>query len=86
MQTLDHTIYQYKYIVDGSWLCDPEAPQTRDAQGNLNNVLDLSQTPVKLAVEIGTLKPELQIPPPSTPAPMCPTTFLGFIPTQCPSI
>ncbi|PMD44274.1 carbohydrate-binding module family 48 protein [Hyaloscypha variabilis F] len=29
----------YKFVVDGSWVTDPTAPQENDASGNLNNVL-----------------------------------------------
>jgi Glycogen recognition site of AMP-activated protein kinase len=29
----------YKFVVDGSWVVDPTAPQESDASGNMNNVL-----------------------------------------------
>jgi hypothetical protein len=39
---LDPGVYQYKIIVDGNWLLDPNNPQTaEDEAGNVNNVLEV---------------------------------------------
>lgn len=37
-------IYQYKFIVDGNWVCAPDQPQCRDNDGNLNNVIQISSS------------------------------------------
>ena len=29
----------YKFVVNGQWIIDPEAPQEDDGHGNINNVL-----------------------------------------------
>jgi 5'-AMP-activated protein kinase regulatory beta subunit len=34
--------YFYKFIVDGIWRCNPDFPQAVDSEGNLNNVIDIS--------------------------------------------
>ncbi len=32
--------YEYKFIVDGTWTCDPNCPDiVRDAQGSENNMI-----------------------------------------------
>lgn len=33
--------YQYKFIVDGEWLHDPDAPQQRNEHGTLNSVAEV---------------------------------------------
>lgn len=33
--------YEYKYIVDGSWMHDPNLPYTCDDKGNTNNIITL---------------------------------------------
>lgn len=35
-------VYQYKFIVDGNWVCSQDFPQTDDGSGNVNNVVDNS--------------------------------------------
>eukprot|EP00274_Cyanoptyche_gloeocystis_P000509 CAMPEP_0196664280 /NCGR_PEP_ID=MMETSP1086-20130531/56505_1 /TAXON_ID=77921 /ORGANISM="Cyanoptyche gloeocystis , Strain SAG4.97" /LENGTH=153 /DNA_ID=CAMNT_0042000523 /DNA_START=54 /DNA_END=512 /DNA_ORIENTATION=+ len=34
-------VYQYKYIVDGTWKFDPNRPITKDPHGNINNILQV---------------------------------------------
>eukprot|EP00793_Prasinoderma_coloniale_P002887 PRCOL_00002369-RA len=34
-------VYQYKFIVDGEWRVSPDLPQMHDAEGNLNNVIEV---------------------------------------------
>jgi len=36
--------YQYKFIVDGEWLANPDLP-TVDDNGNINNVVDVAPAP-----------------------------------------
>jgi len=31
--------YQYKFVVDDEWMCDPQRPQVEDGQGHLNHEL-----------------------------------------------
>ena len=35
--------YIYKFLVDGEWRFSPDQPTLADAQGNVNNMLDLTQ-------------------------------------------
>ncbi|TNJ28220.1 5'-AMP-activated protein kinase, beta-1 subunit [Giardia muris] len=37
-------VYQYKFIVDGNWVCAQDQPQCRDSDGNLNNVIHISHS------------------------------------------
>jgi len=37
-------VYQYKFIVDGEWMADPELPSVTD-NGNLNNLARVNPTP-----------------------------------------
>ena len=34
--------YFYKFIVDDIWRCNPDFPQAVDLDGNLNNIIDIS--------------------------------------------
>ena len=34
-------VYQYKFIVDGQWKVSQDLPQMHDAEGNLNNVIEV---------------------------------------------
>ena len=39
---LNNEIYTYKYIVDGEWKYSQKQPIKKDNQGNINNILDLT--------------------------------------------
>lgn len=34
--------YQYKFVVDGDWVCDPSSETVRDPSGNLNHIVRIS--------------------------------------------
>ena len=40
--TLHPGVYQYKYIIDGQWECDPNSPLALDEEGNCNNEVRVS--------------------------------------------
>jgi hypothetical protein len=40
---LKRGIYLYKYIVDGIWHYSPEEKTANDGNGNINNILDLTE-------------------------------------------
>jgi 1,4-alpha-glucan branching enzyme len=33
--------YQFKYVVDGEWYCDPQAPRVRTEEGFENSVIEV---------------------------------------------
>ena len=33
--------YQYKFVIDGNWRCNPAHPQADDGSGNKNNTVTL---------------------------------------------
>ncbi len=33
--------YQYKYVVDGEWKCDPSEPIVEDGLGGHNNIIEI---------------------------------------------
>ncbi|CAE8731697.1 unnamed protein product [Polarella glacialis] len=42
VQDIPRGVHQYKFIVDDHWRFAPDQPKTQDSQGNMNNVLDIS--------------------------------------------
>ncbi|OII76834.1 glycogen debranching protein [Cryptosporidium andersoni] len=42
--------YEYKYIVDGNWVHDPNIPYTMDKNGNINNIISLLKRQKSLAL------------------------------------
>lgn len=52
LQNLERARYEYKYIVDGNWKFDPEAPKINNG-GNTNNVIDLTDYKPKKEIIIG---------------------------------
>jgi len=42
VQDLPRGVHQYKFIVDDHWQFAPDQPKTQDSQGNMNNVLDIT--------------------------------------------
>lgn len=44
--------YLYKFRVDGRWMWNPDFPSTTDAEGNINNVMDLLERD-KTGIDIG---------------------------------
>merc|ERR1719210_488219 len=42
VQELPRGVHQYKFIVDDHWRFAQDQPKTQDSQGNMNNVLDIS--------------------------------------------
>jgi len=34
--------YEYKYVVDGEWLCCPDAPRVPNDQGTENSVIEVA--------------------------------------------
>lgn len=63
--------HAFKFIVDDEWRFSPDQPIVRDADGNINNYVDLStfvhsdDMPIDL-----THKGVLCLPPPTLPAPL----------------
>ncbi|CEM20277.1 unnamed protein product [Vitrella brassicaformis CCMP3155] len=63
--------YQFKYIVDDEWKCDPSLPTQNDGSGNINNVLHYHRPPA--APSPSPPAPPAPSPPaPSPPAPAPP--------------
>jgi len=48
--------YHYKYIVDSVWRYDDKSPYEHDNTGNINNVLDLTESVDKHLLEINENK------------------------------
>ena len=48
--------YYYKYIVDSVWRYDDKSPYEYDNTGNINNVLDLTESVDKHLLEINENK------------------------------
>lgn len=42
VQDLPRGVHQYKFIVDEHWRFAPDQPKTQDSQGNMNNVIDIT--------------------------------------------
>jgi 1,4-alpha-glucan branching enzyme len=40
---LEPGVYQFKYLVDGQWLCDPTCPTVASDLGTENSVMEVSQ-------------------------------------------
>ena len=40
---LEPKVYQYKFIIDGTWKCSEKCPTIDDGNGNINNVLDFTE-------------------------------------------
>lgn len=39
---LEHKVYQYKFIIDGTWKFSEDCPMIDDGRGNINNILDFT--------------------------------------------
>ena len=42
IRSLPRGKHAYKFLVDGEWRFSPDQPTLADAQGNVNNLLDLT--------------------------------------------
>lgn len=40
---LEPGVYQFKYVVDGQWVCDPGMPTVVDDQGTENSVIEVTK-------------------------------------------
>lgn len=43
VQEIPRGVHQYKFIVDSQWRYAQDQPKTQDSQGNMNNVLDITE-------------------------------------------
>lgn len=40
---LEPGTYEFKYVVDGEWMCSPDAPRVVNDQGTENSVVEVSE-------------------------------------------
>jgi 5'-AMP-activated protein kinase regulatory beta subunit len=43
IQTLPPGLYHYRFVVDGKWQTDPSQPMITDANGEVNNVIEVKE-------------------------------------------